>query len=116
MTAPSNSGPRPVLMVVGENAFQTTISELVLLVPGATASFGTCLENQYSQNMSQSSICDSKGAISTRTYVPIDSQIFVAINREMPLDIHKQWASSNQQEGGFTFLIHSPSVKARPEE
>ena len=38
MTAPSNSGPRPVLMVVGENAFQI-----------------------------------------------IDSQIFVAMNREIPL-------------------------------
>ena len=43
MTAPSNSGPRPVLMVVGEKAFHT-----------------------------------------------IDSQIFVAMNKEIPLDFHER--------------------------
>ena len=43
MTAPSNSGPRPVLIVVGEKAFHT-----------------------------------------------MDSQIFVAINKEIPLNIRKR--------------------------
>lgn len=69
MTAPSNSGPRPVLMVVGEKAFQT-----------------------------------------------MDSHIFVAMNRDMPLDIHKHLDSSIPPGTRFTFLIRSPSAKARPEE
>ena len=30
MTAPSNSGPRPVLMVVGENAFQMILSQTLV--------------------------------------------------------------------------------------
>lgn len=30
MMAPSNSGPRPVLMVVGENAFQTIDSQMLV--------------------------------------------------------------------------------------
>lgn len=66
MTAPSNSGPRPVLMVVGEKAFQT-----------------------------------------------MDSQIFVAMNREMPLEIHQQMDYIDQQGARFTFLIRNPSAEVR---
>lgn len=66
MTAPSNSGPRPVLMVVGEKAFQT-----------------------------------------------MDSHMFVAMKREMPLDVRKHLDSGIQQGTRFTFLIRSPSAKAR---
>lgn len=69
MTAPSNSGPRPVLMVVGEKAFQT-----------------------------------------------MDSHIFVAMNRDMPLDIHEHLGSCIPPGTRFTFLIRSPSAKARLEE
>ena len=50
MTAPSNSGPRPVLIVVGENAFHT-----------------------------------------------IDSQIFVAMKREMPLTPVNKWTLANSR-------------------
>ena len=50
MTAPSNSGPRPVFMVVGENAFHT-----------------------------------------------MDSQMFVAIKREMPLENYQRLNFSNHR-------------------
>lgn len=67
MIAPSNSGPRPVLMVVGDRAFHK-----------------------------------------------MDSQMFVAMNSEMPLEIHQQLDDPNQQGTRFTFLTRNPSVRARP--
>ena len=66
MTAPSNSGPRPVLMVVGEKAFHT-----------------------------------------------MDSQIFVAMNREMPLKSHQYLNHRKQDRAQLTFLVRSPFAKAR---
>lgn len=32
MTAPSNSVPRPVLTVAGENAFQTIVSQILVAI------------------------------------------------------------------------------------
>ena len=46
----------------------------------------------------------------------IDSQMFVAINKDIPLEMDEQLDAGDQIETPLTFLIRSPSARARPGE
>ena len=51
--------------------------------------------------------------VGEKAFHTIDSHMFVAMNREIPLDIHKHLDFCDQRRTRFTFLIRSLFAKAR---